>query len=429
MRLLTIIIALLVFCNTGNTNTLSPPDSIGYYYQGKRKIIIYEVNKGETLSAISLKYGLPIDLLREHNPTVKKDLIKAGQILKIPFYTQAEKAELFGSQNKPVPDPPNTREFIEHTVVKGETLYGIAKQYNVTVNEILNTNPQIKDMVIKVDQVIKIPSTVKSDIPDGEYIATDEKSEQVIVNKNDQERIKGLKMATISATSVLAVTILDDIKTTKSLQDEIEKDENATDTSISVETISSNTPVYTKHIVLKGETMYALSRKYNVKVTDIMEWNQMKDFNIKEGQELIVGIEYMEDNMPDTTTVTTAETHTLTSSSVIDNVLSLQYKEDLSSNYFVEKDETGIARWIADVEGYPVENGFFALHKTLPIGTIIKVRNLMNNRVIYAKIIGRLPDTENNKKVLLKLPESAKKSLNVLDDQLIMEVKYLKRSN
>jgi LysM repeat protein len=427
MKPFTIIIALLVFSITGNANNMFPPDSIGYYYQGKRKIIIYEVNKGETLSSIALKYGLPIDILREHNPTVKNDLIKSGQILKIPFYTSLEKAEFFNIKVKPTPDPPNTREFIEHTVVKGETLYGIAKLYNVTVDEILIANPEIKDMVIKIDQIIKIPGTAKSEIPDGEYIATDEKKQQSNIKEENQARMKRLKTAAISATSILAVSILDDMKTSAEIKDELNNDTEATDTTLTTETNASNTPVYTKHIVLKGETMYALSRKYNVKVTDIMGWNQMKAFNIAEGQELIVGVEYMQGKTPENETNTPS--NTITASSTIDNVLSLQYKEDLSSNYFAEKDETGIARWIKDVDGYPVENGFFALHKTLPIGTIIKVRNLMNNRIIYAKIIGRLPNTENNKKILLKLPESAKHSLNVLDDQLIMEVKYLQRIN
>ena len=46
----------------------------------------------------------------------------------------------------------------EHTVKRGETLYIIAKNYNVTVDDILKANPDIEDPAsIQVGQVINIP--------------------------------------------------------------------------------------------------------------------------------------------------------------------------------------------------------------------------------------------------------------------------------
>jgi membrane-bound lytic murein transglycosylase D len=46
-------------------------------------------------------------------------------------------------------------------------------------------------------------------------------------------------------------------------------------------------PVY--HIVAAQETLYAISKKYQVTVAQIQSWNNITDTNIKIGQQLIVG--------------------------------------------------------------------------------------------------------------------------------------------
>ena len=45
----------------------------------------------------------------------------------------------------------------------------------------------------------------------------------------------------------------------------------------------------TRHTVVAGESLYRLSKQYNVSVQQLMEWNGLPDFNVKLGQELIVG--------------------------------------------------------------------------------------------------------------------------------------------
>lgn len=43
------------------------------------------------------------------------------------------------------------------------------------------------------------------------------------------------------------------------------------------------------HTVQEKETMYAISKKYNVTVAQIQQWNNLPDNNIKTGQQLVVG--------------------------------------------------------------------------------------------------------------------------------------------
>ena len=40
------------------------------------------------------------------------------------------------------------------------------------------------------------------------------------------------------------------------------------------------------HTVLKGETMYSISKKYDVAVSDILKWNNKKDNSLSVGDKL-----------------------------------------------------------------------------------------------------------------------------------------------
>jgi len=78
-----------------------------------------------------------------------------------------------------------------------------------------------------------------------------------------------------------------------------------------------------------------------------------------------------------------------------------------------QKVEIGYAEMIP-----ATNNGKYqALHKTAPIGTVITVRNSYNNASIQVKVIGRLPNTGNNEKLIIKLSEAAFRHLNGRGDR------------
>ncbi|HKP33057.1 MAG TPA: glucosaminidase domain-containing protein [Chitinophagaceae bacterium] len=45
---------------------------------------------------------------------------------------------------------------------------------------------------------------------------------------------------------------------------------------------------YTKHVVQLKETLYAISKKYNVPVEKLREWNKLASYDLRTGQELII---------------------------------------------------------------------------------------------------------------------------------------------
>lgn len=115
--------------------------------QGNESFLSHTVEKKETLYAISKKYDVDINLIIAANPGCDKGLSK-GQELRIPI-KKSTKVE--------TPITQGEFEYPKHTVMAGETLYGISRSYNVSVDAIKMVNPGLGD-ALQEGQVILIPS-------------------------------------------------------------------------------------------------------------------------------------------------------------------------------------------------------------------------------------------------------------------------------
>lgn len=103
------------------------------------------VAKGETFYSISRSYGITVDELLAANNLEQGAVLKAGQTLSIPV-----KGE--------VAEPGTSSEPDIYTVVKGDTLYSIARKSGSTVDEVRALNGFTDATVLKVGQKIKLPS-------------------------------------------------------------------------------------------------------------------------------------------------------------------------------------------------------------------------------------------------------------------------------
>ena len=110
--------------------------------------IIYTVEAGDNLFAISKKFSTTVAAIREMNDMGNSSNIKVGQKLKIP-----------GSA-APAPSTPKVEE-ITHVVKKGEGLWDISRQYGVTIEDIVKWNG-LKDTKIKINEKLKIKTTKKN---------------------------------------------------------------------------------------------------------------------------------------------------------------------------------------------------------------------------------------------------------------------------
>ncbi|MCB2219099.1 MAG: LysM peptidoglycan-binding domain-containing protein [Bacteroidetes bacterium] len=105
------------------------------------------VKKQETLYALSRKYNVPVDAIRSLNPDTGLEL-QEGATLRIPYAGETSR------QSDPVPSESSSL----HIIAAGETLYGIARQYNITTGEIINANPGINPTDLDIGQKIVIPN-------------------------------------------------------------------------------------------------------------------------------------------------------------------------------------------------------------------------------------------------------------------------------
>ncbi|MDR6763971.1 cell wall-associated NlpC family hydrolase [Flavobacterium sp. 2755] len=121
--------------------------SVGAFSQ--EKFIKHKISKGENLTVIAKKYGLKAKDIKEANPDAPK-VLKLNSILLIPNKNAKP------SQNTPQTIANNTPG--SHEVLQKETLWGISKKYNVSVDDLKKANPTLETEGLKIGQQIIIPS-------------------------------------------------------------------------------------------------------------------------------------------------------------------------------------------------------------------------------------------------------------------------------
>lgn len=342
-------------------------DSIGVEKKDGKRYVLHKVEASETLWGLAKKYKVSVDAIKTANSTALAKGIQVGQVLRIP------KEEAGASAVKPNTNT-TTDKAIIHTVVPGETFYSIAKKYNVSVESLKKANPNL-DANLAIGDEVKV----------------------------------------IGATTVTNTA-------------------NASDTPAT-------------HTVQKGETVYSISKKYGVSVTDLKKYNKDLDKGINVGQTIALKPEAASNNQIVETekvinnSVTTEKKpevepkvmKDLAASSSNDSILSKdqevekKYLDSMSntkvtqSGNYKKYTETGFAEVI---EGGDTDK-YLGLHKTAPVGTIIQVTNDANNQKIFVRIIGKLPSSGLNDKVVLKISKKAFERLAGVDKKIPVTLSYI----
>jgi LysM repeat protein len=103
-------------------------------------IIEHKIQKGETAYFIAQKYKVSVDEIYKLNPESQNG-IKDNQIIKIPVHSLQKI---------------NQDEHTIHIVGEKETLYGLSKKYNVSVEALQNANPMLVNG-LQIGQQLVIP--------------------------------------------------------------------------------------------------------------------------------------------------------------------------------------------------------------------------------------------------------------------------------
>jgi LysM repeat protein len=101
-------------------------------------------SNNETAYSISKKYGITVEEIYAYNPTVQR--LKKGMVLKIPQWEATTIPESATVQQISSAGNQIQADMLEHNVVSGETLYSISKKYQVSESDILQYNPEAKNL-------------------------------------------------------------------------------------------------------------------------------------------------------------------------------------------------------------------------------------------------------------------------------------------
>lgn len=104
--------------------------------------VLYTVKSGDSLYGISRNYNISVDDLKKYN-NLNSDSLSIGQILRIPFNS--------------ILDDDVTNSYINYIVKKGDNLYSIARNYNISVSDIMNYN-NLTTNLLSIGQILRIPT-------------------------------------------------------------------------------------------------------------------------------------------------------------------------------------------------------------------------------------------------------------------------------
>ena len=112
----------------------------------------YDTSAGESIYGIAAKLGITKDEIIKNNPDAA-DGITSG--MRLYFPAEVEDANTVTSN---VTELKTQNSALQHDVKQGETLYGLAKTYGTTVDELIALNPGSENG-IKIGQKLMIPSS------------------------------------------------------------------------------------------------------------------------------------------------------------------------------------------------------------------------------------------------------------------------------
>lgn len=154
-----------------------------------------------------------------------------------------------------------------YTVQKGDSLWSIAKRFNVGVNEIKSAN-NLSSNLISVGQQLVIPGVAPSDQTNVTYVVQKGDSLWSIANANN--------------TTVDELANLNDLATNTIYVGQVLQIPNTGNSGITTPDVD------TVYIVQKGDTLYSIALKYNTTPTAIMNKNNLTSNVLSVGQTLTI---------------------------------------------------------------------------------------------------------------------------------------------
>ncbi|MCC5939052.1 MAG: LysM peptidoglycan-binding domain-containing protein [Lunatimonas sp.] len=379
-------------------------DSIGVEKIGEKTFIVHQVAPQETIFGISRRYNTPVSEIVQNNEALK-DGLKIGQRILVPYIQKEE-----------IPEGA-----ILYSVQPGETLFAISRKHQVGVQQIQEWN-NLQGTDLSVGQSLIIKNVA---LPEPKPVQQIQETVAVVDQKvavaesTGRERSRAEPKPKPEAAEKASSTV-----------------ERATGGSERSATAATSTPApslatssiggWKSHTVAQGETLFSIAQTYQAKVEDLITWNALSSNNLSIGQTLKVGRETGA-SIPVTRypTPESSESNATTSAAAAsvrptETAVPTTNNTDSSTAYKNIK-ETGQAEVI---EGTGNHKKYLVLHRDAPVGTIMRIRNEENDVTIFARVVGTLPNTGDNSRLIVKVSKAAFDQLRAVNPRFPVEISY-----
>ena len=149
-----------------------------------------------------------------------------------------------------------------YTVKKGDTLYSISKKKNIPIDTIIKLN-NLTSSNLEIGQQLKLKSNSNNSSNKNQYI----------VQRGDSLYSLALKYNT----TVDKLRKLNNLNTN-----------TLTIGQILVLPIETDIDEYDIYLVKKGDSLWSISRKFNIDINDLIELNNLKDLTLQINQSILV---------------------------------------------------------------------------------------------------------------------------------------------
>lgn len=244
---------------------VSKKSSIIETYKGAQYYMHF-VNKGETIQTLALLYGISnVEILRA-NPEISSG-IQPNQIVRIPVKsTHPDVAEADQEVNEPTVPDSNF-----HIVQPHETWFGISRTYKVPVKELIMANPDID--TLKIGMSVRIPK-----VSGVLKVITSGHAEHTVLPQETLYSLSKKYSTTIEELIRLNPVLNEGLKVGQVLS--VPATLAEAPTALSIQVTDTN---FINHTVERKETLYGISRLYNVEMNDIIKANPGLDGNLRKG--------------------------------------------------------------------------------------------------------------------------------------------------
>ena len=217
-----------------------------FYVFSQQKYASHTISNGETISEIAQIYNVDISDLYKLNPKAVNG-IKEKMVLLIPNETKK-------SISVSTLAITSQQHHKTHEVLPQETLFGIAKKYNIFIQDLYKINPNLENQGLKIGQTINIPST-----------AYEKPEVEITPNKKNEEKIISDSTKNVSNEKIVA-------------SPKLENKINISKSKI-------------EYKVLPKESLYSIAKKYQISIADLQNANpNLDNKSLKAGQKITIPV-------------------------------------------------------------------------------------------------------------------------------------------